>query len=343
MPSFLGMEGMHVLVTGAAGGIGGEIVKMCLEQGAVVSLHYRRESTLSTVQDLLKAYPGRVCCVQADARIEADVERAFAEANKALGVVTGLVVNHAVFVGEDAPMVDMTVEQWKSTFDINLTGSFLFVRAYLRQLRAHVADLTPAARSALHPSVVLVGSTAGKFGEAGHADYAAAKSALMGGFLLSLKNEIVQIVSNGRANAVNPGWTLTAMAKGSVERGEHLKALQTTPVRKIATTKEVASAILFFLSPAASHISGTSLQVDGGMEVSTYTRTQPSTHKRTRKFAQMHMHTHTYTNAHTHTHAHICTHTPTRASTHVHTYTHSHTHTQILTHAHTHRVVCSTH
>jgi NAD(P)-dependent dehydrogenase (short-subunit alcohol dehydrogenase family) len=102
----------------------------------------------------------------------------------------------------------MSVEQFQRTLDVNLTGTFLLVKHFL-QLQG-LGQLRP-------PSIVIVGSTAGKFGEAGHADCtsillsnvnsdAASKSALQYGFLLSLKNEIVRFHPRGRANVVAPGW-----------------------------------------------------------------------------------------------------------------------------------------
>ena len=90
----------------------------------------------------------------------------------------------------------------------NLTATFLTARAFLREV----------ARTG-HGSLVLVGSTAGQFGEAGHADYAAAKSALQGGLLLSLKNEVARVAPLARVNAVAPGWTESAMTRGLVDRG----------------------------------------------------------------------------------------------------------------------------
>ena len=81
----------------------------------------------------------------------------------------------------------------------NLTATFLTARGFLRGVE----------RSG-HGSLVLVGSTAGLFGEAGHADYAAAKSAILHGLLLSLKNEVVRVAPRARVNAVAPGWTRIA-------------------------------------------------------------------------------------------------------------------------------------
>jgi 3-oxoacyl-[acyl-carrier protein] reductase len=116
-------------------------------------------------------------------------------------------------------------------------------------------------------AVVFVGSTAGRFGEAGHAEYAAAKAALRG-LTLSLKNEIVHADPWARVNLVDPGWTVTPMAAETLERtGQLDRVTRTMPLRRVATPADVAAAVLFFASPTmARHVSGEALTVAGGME-----------------------------------------------------------------------------
>src|SRR5205085_11158811 len=96
--------------------------------------------------------------------------------------------------------------RWEATLRANLTATFLTARGFLREV----------ARNG-HGSLVLVDSTAGRFGEAGHADYAAAKSALQGGLLLSLKNEIVRVAPKARVNAVAPGGTVSPVTRGAID------------------------------------------------------------------------------------------------------------------------------
>lgn len=93
----------------------------------------------------------------------------------------------------------MQLSQWRNTIDVNLNGPFLICRAFLRALRSAPDSVKDAA------SIVFVASTAGKFGEAGHGDYASTKSALQHGLMLTLKNEIVTIASRGRVNTISPG------------------------------------------------------------------------------------------------------------------------------------------
>lgn len=105
----------------------------------------------------------------------------------------------------------MTLQQWENTFTSNLTSSFLVIRAFLKQLDR----LSDAEKESV--AIVLIGSTAGKYGEADHADYAATKSAMMGGLMLSLKNEIVKLAPRGRVNTVAPGWVATPMAAQALQ------------------------------------------------------------------------------------------------------------------------------
>ena len=113
----------------------------------------------------------RVQPLQADLTLEPDVERLFASASAgSFGPVQVAVINHGYHISRDVPLVQMSLEQWEGTFKANVTSSLLVAREYLRGLeRAGEREKEKAA-------IVLIGSTAGKIGEAGHADYAASKS-----------------------------------------------------------------------------------------------------------------------------------------------------------------------
>ena len=116
-------------------------------------------------------------------------------------------------------------------------------------------------------SLVLVGSTAGIYGEAGHSDYAAAKGAITTGLLLSLKNEVSRIGSV-RVNAVAPGWTMTPKkAESGLDEEIAERAQSTMALKKLATPEDVARAIVVLSSDEVSgHITGQVIQVAGGME-----------------------------------------------------------------------------
>jgi NAD(P)-dependent dehydrogenase (short-subunit alcohol dehydrogenase family) len=165
----LGLKDVHVLVTGAAGGIGLETVNTFRQLGARVTAHYNSNiGELASIKDIVS--------VQADVRDEAGVQTLLDDAaEKNGGPVSILIVNHGIWPTNDAPIADMELDQWSNTLAVNLTGPFLLCRQYLRALRSAPDAVKDTA------SIIFIGSTAGKFGEAGHGDYAATKSALMYG------------------------------------------------------------------------------------------------------------------------------------------------------------------
>lgn len=256
-PMQTGLEGMAVLVTGASGGLGAAVAEDLAAQGARLVLHTHRRPDVA--QALAARLPTDACVVRADLTDEADVERMWDEAIAAFPTIDGLVVNAGIWPATSSPLHELDLARWRETLDVDLTGAFLTCRGFFRHLAR-----TPREAS----SLVLVGSTAGLFGEAGHADYAAAKAGLMHGLLPSLKNEIVQLAPRGRANAVAPGWILTPMAESALGDADAIaRQTQTVAMRKVARPEEVASVISFLLSPTrAGHVSGAVLPVHGGME-----------------------------------------------------------------------------
>lgn len=251
-----GLQGVHVLVSGASGGIGIETAKTFVQAGAKVTAHYN-----TTPRDISST--PELTGIQADVTNEEDVARLFAQAAKAQGVpVQVLVVNHGVWPLAAVPLSQMTLKQWRQTHAINLDGSFLLIRAFLAALEGQPADvLAPV-------SICMIGSTAGKFGEHDHGDYASTKAALMYGLLPTLKNEIVRIAPKGRANCVNPGWVYTPMAAETINDDKvRARALASTPLQKVAMPSDVAKQVVVLSSPTLSgHVTGVNVMVDGGME-----------------------------------------------------------------------------
>jgi 3-oxoacyl-[acyl-carrier protein] reductase len=248
-----GLQGKGALVTGASGGIGSACTRAFAAEGARVLIHYHRGETRARA---LAAELGGMPVAQADLCAEADVERLFAEAREALGSIDVCVQVQGVWPREDVPVWDLPLERWEDTLRANLTTTFLVARAFLREVERNG-----------HGSLVFVGSTAGIFGEAGHADYAAAKSALLGGLLLSLKNEIVRIAPRGRVNAVAPGWTESPMTRGLVNPERVQAVSRTMALRKVAQPEDVAAQVVVLASDRLSgHVSGQVVLVAGGME-----------------------------------------------------------------------------
>ena len=247
-----GLSGKGVLVTGASGGIGAACVRAFAAEGARVAVHYHRgEERAHAVAAELDAP-----MLQADLTDELEVDRLFEETRGALGRIDVCAAVAGVWPDADVPVWQLPLERWERTLRQNLTSSFLTSRAFLREVERNG-----------HGSLVLIGSTAGIVGEAGHADYAAAKSAVLGGLLLSLKNEIVRIAPSARVNAVAPGWTESPMTRGHVDPASVRRVSRTMALRKVAQPDDVARQVVVLASDELSgHVTGQVVTVAGGME-----------------------------------------------------------------------------
>jgi 3-oxoacyl-[acyl-carrier protein] reductase len=195
--------------------------------------------------------------LRADLTRPAEVDALFDEAIGRLGKLDVLVANAGAWPQQHEPVWSMSPDRWRSTMASNLDSVFLCSRAFLR----HVATSGSG-------NIVIISSTAGLFGEEGHADYAAAKGAVAGGFLKSLKNEIVRIAPTGRVNVVCPGWTVTDMARDALqEPGLEERVTRTMSLRKLGQASDVASVVVALASDRISgHVTGEVVTVAGGME-----------------------------------------------------------------------------
>jgi 3-oxoacyl-[acyl-carrier protein] reductase len=219
-----------------------------------MALHYHEgRKRAETLSEELDGAP----ILSADLRFEGEADALFRGAIEELG---GLDVCAAVVGGwpeEDVPLWELSLERWEETLRTNLTATYLTARGFLREVERNG-----------HGSLVLIGSTAGLFGEAGHADYAATKSAIVGGLLLSLKNEIVRIAPRGRVNAVCPGWTESPMTRTTLDDpGLVQRVTRTMSLRKVAQPEDVARQVVVLASDELSgHVTGQVVTVAGGME-----------------------------------------------------------------------------
>ena len=230
-------------MTGGSGGIGAACARLFAAEGAEVVVHFHRG------RDRAEAlgFP----TVGADLTDEAQVDRMFSEVGE-LDVCAAIA---GVWPQADEPVWELALDRWRATVDANLTATFLTARGFVRQLGEREGAL------------VLCGSTAGLIGEAGHADYAAAKAAITGGLLLSLKNELVRRNPRSRVNAVAPGWTESPMTRGHVDPERVRLVSRTMALRKVAQPEDVAAAVVTLASPTLSgHVTGQVVTVAGGLE-----------------------------------------------------------------------------
>ncbi len=251
-----GLSGKHVVITGASGGIGLVATRMFLLEGANVTGTYNQSS--EPLQNIKSEWPDSLSIVKVDQSSEDEVRDLFDKANRSFGRIDVLVANAGIATHDGKSIQEMTLEQWEKTLRVNLTGSFLCAKYFFANLEKFPG------KSA---SLILVGSTAGFFGEAWYVDYSTSKAA-MHGMMMSLKNEIVHVAPAGRVNLVNPGWTMTKMAEETLTNKDVLKRiLQTIPMRKTAVPEDIAGAILYLASDKlAGHVSGQTITVAGGME-----------------------------------------------------------------------------
>lgn len=246
-----GLRNSGVVVTGGAGGIGSAVVRAFAQEGARVAVHYR------TSRDRAERLANEVggVALPADLTVEEEADGLIPAAVHALGRVDVCVANAGVWPSEDLPLWKLPLDRWEATLRQNLTATFLTARSFLRH-----------AASTRSGSLVMIGSTAGVFGEAGHIDYAAAKGGILTGLLLSAKNEAARI--GVRVNAVAPGWTVTPMTtQARKDPALERRVTATMALKKMGTPEDVAFQVVLLASDRLSgHVTGQVVVVAGGME-----------------------------------------------------------------------------
>jgi 3-oxoacyl-[acyl-carrier protein] reductase len=256
------LKGRVILITGASGGIGSAIARGFAAEGAKLVLHYHsnRAAAVALQRELAGA---DFLLARADLTRENEAKRLFAAAVRRFGRVDTLVANGAFWQMKNVPFHEKSLREWRSTLDGVLTSVFLTTREFLR-----------LAVKQKRGNIVLIGSTAAVFGEAGHADYAAGKAAIAYGLTRSLKNEIARLAPHtrdycgGRVNCVCPGWTIVprnAARLTDVAMARRVTATMTLP--QIGRPEDMANAVVFLASDKlARHITGQTLVIAGGME-----------------------------------------------------------------------------
>lgn len=236
------------LVTGGSRGIGRAAAMLLAQAGADVGVTYHtRLSEAEALAREIRAL-GRRAYVGGGDLAEADVvDQLFREVHAAFGGLDIFVANAGIWPADDVPLARMTPGQWSATMRANLDAVFLTTRAALGLMR-------PGGR------IIIVSSTAGQRGEAGHADYAATKGAL----IALTKSLAVECAPAITVNCVAPGWVDTEMTAGALSGLGRGKALAGIPLNRIASAGDIAGPILFLASDLAAHVTGEVLNVNGG-------------------------------------------------------------------------------
>lgn len=251
-----------VFVTGASGGIGRALAEAFVAEGAKLAL--TGNEAIEPLRAWVRAHPraADMLALACDTTDPAQVDAAMEAARARFGRVDTCIANAGKWTPEFALAHRASPERIRRNVEVNLLGSMWTARAFMNAL-----EHSGPRRDGVGAALVFIGSTAGRFGEKGHAEYAASKAGLYG-LVRSLKNEIVEIDPFARVNMIEPGWTVTHMARPALEvPGAISRVVRTMSLRQLARAEDIARAALFLCSPALSrHVSGEIVTVAGGME-----------------------------------------------------------------------------
>jgi len=244
------LEGRVALVTGGARGIGRAIAARLAADGAMVAIVDWADSGADTARDLQQTTGRATTFVKADISREADTRAAVAAVETTLGPVDILVNNAGIT--RDGLLLVMDEADWDAVLAVNLKGAFLMSKAVLRGMIKRRRG-----------SIVSISSVVGRRGNAGQANYSAAKAGLIG-LTKSLAREVAS--RNVRVNAVAPGYIETDMT-AALDEAARSAIIGQIPLGRIGTPEGVADAVAFLAGDSASFITGAVLAVDGGLGI----------------------------------------------------------------------------
>lgn len=251
MSATIDLSGSVALVTGAGRGIGREIAVRLAAAGADVAINdFSDEPTCATVVAEVQALGRRALCVMADVGDEEAVNVMVERVENELGPLS-VIVNNAGITRDNVVMT-MTADDFDAVVRTHLRGAFLVSKAAARRMFRRRQGC-----------IVNISSVVGRRGNAGQANYAAAKAGIIG-LTMSLAKELGG--RGVRVNAVAPGYVDTPMTQALPEAARKAIA-EATPLHDLGTPEDVANAVVFLVSPLARYITGCVLPVDGGLGI----------------------------------------------------------------------------
>lgn len=251
-----------LLITGGGRGIGAATVRLAAQRGYAIAINYTRNAAAAEqLAGEITASGGKAIAVQADVADEAQVLRLFATVDAQLGPLTAL-VNNAGVVDMACRVDAMSVARLRRMFDVNVVGSFLCAREAVKRMSTVTGVVNFGLDYGKGGGIVNLSSAAARLGSPGqYVDYAAAKGAI-DSFTVGLAKEVA--AEGIRVNAVRPGLIETDIhaSGGLPNRVAELAAV--VPMQRGGSAEEVAQAIIWLLSAAASYTTATVLDVTGG-------------------------------------------------------------------------------
>jgi glucose 1-dehydrogenase len=255
------LKGQKALVTGANSGIGKGVALALGQAGAEVMVNYvSHQDAAEEVAQTISGYGSRSSTFHCDVSQEDQVEAMFEQMCKEFGTIDILVNNAGL--QRDAAFDEMTLEQWSTVININLTGQFLCARAAIREFkrRGVVKEVSSAAGK-----IICMSSVHQRIPWAGHVNYAASK----GGIMMMMESVAQEVAPHRiRVNGIAPGAIRTPINTSAWSTPEAYESLMTlVPYKRIGEPEDIAQAAVWLASDHSDYITGTTLFVDGGMSL----------------------------------------------------------------------------
>ncbi|PWT74127.1 MAG: sugar dehydrogenase [Bacteroidetes bacterium] len=257
----LKLQNQVAIITGASSGIGAGVAKSLAAAGAAVVINYPVPAAKDGAEAVLAevvASGGKGMVAQCDVSKEADVQKMFSDTVKLYGTVDILVNNAGL--QKDAPLEEMTLDEWNFVLSVNLTGQFLCAREAIREFLRRGVD---PKRSKAAGKIIHMSSVHEVIPWAGHANYAASK----GGIMMLMKSIAQEFAwKKIRVNSICPGAIQTPINRNAWDTPAALKSLLTLiPYQRIGEPEDIGNAAVWLASDDSDYVNGASIFVDGGM------------------------------------------------------------------------------